>query len=69
MVFINGPSTNALKKGLTFISDEMDLSSVYTMKTLILILEINNDQSIYIPGLNAKLSVKKISFLLLFKKI
>ena len=36
VVFINGPLTNALKKGLTFILDEMNLSSVYIMKLLFL---------------------------------
>ena len=62
IVFINGPLTKALKKGLTFIADEMNLSSIYTMKSLAPALEINNDQTIYIPGLNEKISIKSNFF-------
>ena len=62
VVFINGPLTKALKKGLTFIADEMNLCSIYTMKSLAPALEINNDQTIYIPGLNEKISIKSNFF-------
>ena len=50
MLFLfNGLLTKALKKGLTFITDEMNLSIIYTMKSLASPLEINDDQTTYIP--------------------
>ena len=60
--FMNGSLTEAITKGLTFIADEMNLSSNYTMKSLAPVLEENNDQYIYIAGLNDKNFIQKNFF-------
>ena len=49
--YINGSLITAIKEGLIFIADEMNISSPTTMKSLAIALETNINQGIYFPSI------------------
>ena len=51
-----------MEKGLIFIADEMNLSNCSTMKSIVPSLEIYDGNSIYIPGINKSIFIKKDFF-------
>ena len=53
--YLDGSLTYSLKKGLTFIADEMNLSNPKNLKSLAPILEPNFEKFIYIPNINEKI--------------
>ena len=55
--YLDGSLTYSLKKGLTFIADEMNLSNQKTLKSLAPILEPNFEKFIYIPNINEKVEI------------
>jgi len=48
--YVNGTLITAIKEGLIFIADEMNVSSPTTMKSLAIALETNINQGIYFPS-------------------
>ena len=55
--YLDGSLTYSLKKGLTFIADEMNLSNPKNLKSLAPILEPNFEKFIYIPNINEKIKI------------
>ncbi|KAK8854131.1 hypothetical protein M9Y10_016685 [Tritrichomonas musculus] len=57
VAFVNGPLTTALQKGGTFIADEMNLSTISTMKSLAPALEPCIGEKIFIPGVGESVKI------------
>ena len=62
VLFIDGTLTTTMVNGQTFIADEMNLSSIPTMKSLAPALEPINDQFLYIAGVEEPIKVNKEFF-------
>ena len=52
-----GPLIESAQKGCIFIADEMNLSSISTMKSIVPFLDINNNKNIFIPGLDNSIDI------------
>ena len=60
--FIEGSLLNAMEKGTNFIADEMNLSPEIVMKSLVPALDLNFNNTIYIPGINKKIQINQKFF-------
>jgi len=62
IIYINGTLTDSLRKGYTFIADEMNLSSITTMKALAPALDPSAGNNIFIPGIGETVKVNSSFF-------
>jgi len=62
IIYINGTLTDSLRKGYTFIADEMNLSSITTMKALAPALDPSVGNNIFVPGIGETIEVNSSFF-------
>ena len=57
MDYYNGPLIESTRKGFTFIADEMNLSSISIMKSIVPILDPLLNKNILIPGVDKPINI------------